>query len=179
MSTLVALEDKTLEEDVDTSTLEGTGQTFQDVTRMTGGGDLEVAAHPDIGEGDRGATVLPDPTIARDRGATVHPDLTIVVTEALLLGMIGRNVRTIIKMRRNFHQTDTEGMEAIEIMDTDPGEAEILGILTEDPHIMIREILGTETTEGMRTIEETTETAPASGQPLRLLHVRPTKIELK
>ena len=161
---------------------------------MTGGGDPEVAAHPDLGEGDRGVIVppdptiardrgvivLPNPTIARDRGATVHPDLAIVVTEALLLVMIGWNVvRTIIKMRRIFHQTDTEGMEAIEIMDTDPGEAEILGILTEDPHIMIREILGTETTEGMRTIEETTETAPASGQPLRLLHVRPTKIELK
>ena len=120
-------------------------QTFQDVTRLTGGGGLEVTAHPDLGEGDRGAIVLPDPTIARDRGATVHPDLTIVVTEALLLVMIGRNVvHTIIKMRRNFHQTDTEGMETFEIMDTEPGEAETLGILTEDPRIMIQEILGTE-----------------------------------
>ena len=150
--TLVALEDKTLED-----------QTFQDVTRLIGGGDLEVTAHPDLGEGDRGAIVLPDPTIARDRGATVHPDLTIVVTEALLLVMIGRNVvHTIIKMRRNFHQTDTEGMETFEIMDTEPGEAETLGILTEDPRIMIQEILGTETTEeGMRTSEEITEAAQA------------------
>ena len=148
---------------MDTRTTEGTGQTFQDVTRMTGGGDLEVAAHPDLGEGDRGAIVLPDPTIARDRGATVYPDLTIVVTEALLLVMIGRNVvHTIIKMRRNFHQTDTEGMETFEIMDTEPGEAETLGILTEDPRIMIQEILGTETTEeGMRTSEEITEAAQA------------------
>jgi len=174
MSIPVALEDKTLAEDA--LTMEWISRTFQDETRMTGGGDLEVAAHPDLGEGDRGVMVLPDPTIARDRGATVYPDLTIVVTEALLRVVIGKNVvHTIIKMRI-FHQTDTEGMEAIEIMDTDPGEA---GILTEDPHIMILEILGTENTEGMRTIEETTEAAQAPGQPPRLLHVRPTKIELK
>ena len=162
MSIPVALEDKTLAEDA--LTMEWISRTFQDETRMTGGGDLEVAAHPDLGEGDRGVMVLPDPTIARDRGATVHPDLTIVVTEALLRVVIGKNVvHTIIKMRI-FHQTDTEGMEAIEIMDTDPGEAEILGILTEDPYIMTREILGTENTEGMRRIEETTEAALASGQ---------------
>ena len=65
-------------------------------------------------------------------------------------------------MRRNFHQTDTEGMETFEIMETEPGEAETLGILTEDPRIMIQEILGTETTEeGMRTSEEITEAAQA------------------
>ena len=63
MPTLVALEDKTLEEDVDTRITEGTGQTFQDLTRMTGDGDPEVTAHPDQGEGDRGVMVLPDPTI--------------------------------------------------------------------------------------------------------------------
>ena len=132
MSIPVALEDKTLAEDA--LTMEWISRTFQDETRMTGGGDLEVAAHPDLGEGDRGVMVLPDPTIARDRGATVYPDLTIVVTEALLRVVIGKNVvHTIIKMRI-FHQTDTEGMEAIEIMDTDPGVAETLGILTEDTH---------------------------------------------
>ena len=63
-------------------------------------------------------------------------------------------------MRRELLQTDTKVMETIEIMDTDPGAAETLWIMTGDSRIMIQEILGTETTEeGMRTIEETTESA--------------------